>query len=148
LLWRRAVRIQRKLGEKKMPASICPFLMFEGNAEAAINFYASLFPGSEVNEIVRYATGEPGPEGTVKLARFTVAGQMILASDSFVKHAFSFTPATSLFVECESEGEIDRIYAALCNGGSALMPIENYGFSRRFAWVNDRFGVSWQLNLI
>lgn len=121
--------------------------MFEGNAEAAINFYISLFPGGTIDEVSRYAAGEPGPEGTIKKARFTVAGQAILATDSFVKHAFSFTPAVSMFVECESEAEQARVYAALCEGGNALMPLDNYGFSRRFAWVNDRFGVSWQLNL-
>lgn len=130
-----------------MPTSLCPFLMFEGNAGSAIDFYVSLFSGSKVNEIVRYTAGEPGPEGTVKVASFTVAGQNIMASDSFVKHAFSFTPAVSLFVHCESEGEIDRLYAALGEGGGTLMPMDNYGFSRKFAWVNDRFGVSWQLNL-
>lgn len=130
-----------------MADSICPFLMFEGNAEAAISFYTSLFPGSAVNQMIRYAAGEPGPQGTVKKASFTVAGQRMMATDSFVKHAFSFTPATSLFVECESDAELERLYAALSEGGNALMPIDNYGFSRRFAWVNDRFGVSWQLNL-
>ena len=130
-----------------MPNSLCPFLMFDGNAEAAFNFYFSVFPGSRANDILRYAAGESGPEGTIKKASYTIAGQTILTTDSPVKHAFSFTPAVSLFVECESESEIDRIYAALCEGGSALMPIENYGFSRKFAWVNDRFGVSWQLNL-
>ena len=130
-----------------MPNSLYPFLMFDGNAEAAINFYFSVFPGSHANEVIRYADGEPGPAGTIKRASFTIAGQTILATDSWVKHAFSFTPAISLFVECETEAELDRIYAALCKGGSALMPIDNYGFSRKFAWVNDRFGVSWQLNL-
>lgn len=130
-----------------MPQRISPFLMFEGSAEAAINFYTSLFPGSRIENVARYGPGEPGPEGTVKLARFTVSGQTVLATDSFVKHGFSFTPALSLFVECESESEIERLYAALLEGGKALMPIDNYGFSRRFGWVNDRFGVSWQLNL-
>ena len=67
--------------------------------------------------------------------------------DSPVKHAFTFTPASSLFVECESEDEIDRIAAALGDGGAVLMPLADYGFSRRFTWLNDRFGVSWQLNL-
>jgi predicted 3-demethylubiquinone-9 3-methyltransferase (glyoxalase superfamily) len=130
-----------------MPNSLCPFLMFDGNAEAAINFYISLFPGSQINGLVRYIVGEPGPEGTIKKASFTIAGQTILATDSWVKHAFSFTPAVSLFVDCESESEIDRLYTALGEGGSSLMPIDNYGFSRKFGWVNDRFGVSWQLNL-
>ena len=64
-----------------------------------------------------------------------------------MKHAFSFTPAFSLLVECTSDDEISRLCAALVDGGGALMPLGEYGFSRKFAWVNDRFGVSWQLNL-
>jgi predicted 3-demethylubiquinone-9 3-methyltransferase (glyoxalase superfamily) len=71
----------------------------------------------------------------------------VLVSDSFVKHDFTFTPATSLFVDCASEAEQERLVAALCEGGMTYMPLGNYGFSRRFAWVGDRFGVSWQLNL-
>jgi predicted 3-demethylubiquinone-9 3-methyltransferase (glyoxalase superfamily) len=64
-----------------------------------------------------------------------------------VKHAFTFTPAFSFFVECGSEAEIDRLSAALESGGQVFMPLDNCGFSRKFAWVNDRCGVSWQLNL-
>ena len=64
-----------------------------------------------------------------------------------MKHAFTFTPASSLFVECETEDGIGRIAAALGDGGAVLMPLGHYGFSRRFTWLNDRFGVSWQLNL-
>jgi predicted 3-demethylubiquinone-9 3-methyltransferase (glyoxalase superfamily) len=63
-----------------------------------------------------------------------------------VKHSFTFTPAVSLFVRCDSEEEVSRLCSALAEGGNVLMPVGNYGFSRRFAWVNDRFGVSWQLN--
>ena len=66
--------------------------------------------------------------------------------DSPIKHAFTFTPSFSLFVECESEAELDAAFARLSDGGSVLMPPGNYGFSTKFAWVNDRFGVSWQLN--
>ena len=80
-------------------------------------------------------------------ASFSVGGQTIHCTDSFVKHAFTFTPAFSLFVECGSEEEISRLYAALKAGGSDLMPLGEYGFSRKFAWINDRYGVSWQLNL-
>jgi predicted 3-demethylubiquinone-9 3-methyltransferase (glyoxalase superfamily) len=72
-------------------------------------------------------------------------------ASTFVRRSATFVlepvSAEALFVECESESEIDRLYAALGEGGSTLMPINNYGFCRRFAWVNDRFGVSWQLNL-
>ena len=126
--------------------SMRPFLMFEGNAEAAMNLYVVVFPGAAILEIARYGAGEPGAEGSVKLASFSVAGQIVLCIDSPAKHAFTFTPASSLFVECESEEEIDRIAAALGDGGGVLMPLADYGFSRRFTWLNDRFGVSWQLN--
>jgi predicted 3-demethylubiquinone-9 3-methyltransferase (glyoxalase superfamily) len=124
-----------------------PFLMFEGSAEQAMNLYVSVFPGAAILEVARYGAGEPGAEGSVRLARFSVAGQSVMCIDSPAKHAFTFTPASSLFVECESEDEIDRIAAALGDGGAVLMPLADYGFSRRFTWLNDRFGVSWQLNL-
>ena len=127
--------------------SMRPFPMFEGNAEQAMTLYVSFFPGAAILEITRYGAGEPGAEGSVKLASFSVAAQTVLCIDSPVKHAFTFTPASSLFVECESEDEIDRIAAALGDGGAVLMPLGDHGFSRRFTWLNDRFGVSWQLNL-
>ena len=53
----------------------------------------------------------------------------------------------SLFVDCQSDAEIERLAAALGEGGTVLMELADYGFSRRFTWLNDRFGVSWQLNL-
>ena len=130
-----------------MAHAVRPFLMFEGSAEAAVNFYVTLFPDSGIQRIERYGPGEPGPEGSVKRADFTVAGQRLICIDSFVKHAFTFTPSVSLFVDCESEAELDAAFGQLSDGGSVLMPPGNYGFSTKFAWVSDRFGVSWQLNL-
>jgi predicted 3-demethylubiquinone-9 3-methyltransferase (glyoxalase superfamily) len=121
--------------------------MFEGKAEEAMKFYVSLFPDSEIGEIERYAAGEPGPEGSVKKAAFTIGGQTVLCTDSFVHHAFTFTPAISFFVDCESEAEVRKLSETLSDGGNIFMPLGNYGFSRLFAWVSDRFGVSWQLNL-
>lgn len=126
---------------------VTPFLMFEGKAEAAMDFYVALFPGATVDRIQRYGADGPGPEGSVILAAFTIAGQQVFCSDSPVHHAFGFTPSVSLFVDCRDEAEIDRLYATLSEGGQVLMEIADYGFSRRFGWVNDRFGVSWQLNL-
>ena len=127
--------------------SVTPFLMFEGSAETAMNLYVSVFPGAAILEMARYGAGEPGAQGSVKTASFSVAGQIVRCFNSPVKHAFTFTPASSLFVECETEEEIDRIAAALGEGGTVLMPLADHGFSRRFTWLNDRFGVSWQLNL-
>jgi predicted 3-demethylubiquinone-9 3-methyltransferase (glyoxalase superfamily) len=130
-----------------MPKQIAPFLMFEGNAEQAMTFYTSLFDDGRVLHLARYGPEGPGPDGTVHLARFSLAGQEFLCSDSFVAHGFSFTPSFSVWIDTESEDELDRLFGALAEGGSELMPLGEYGFSRRFGWVNDRFGVSWQLNL-
>ena len=124
-----------------------PFLMFQGQAEAAIDLYVSLFPDGAVEEIERYGPGEECPEGSFKRARFRFAGQEVVGFESPVKHGFGFTPSFSFFVECDSEEEQDRLIAALGEGGELLMEPGDYGFSRRFAWLNDRFGVSWQLNL-
>jgi len=130
-----------------MPQTVTPFLMFEGVAEEAMTFYVLLFNGQVVS-VTRYGPGESGVEGSIKRADFTLAGQHVICIDSAVKHGFTFTPAMSLFVECEEEAELDAVYAQLSAGGQVLMPPDNYGFSRKFAWLNDRFGVSWQLNLV
>ncbi|MGJ5755596.1 putative 3-demethylubiquinone-9 3-methyltransferase (glyoxalase superfamily) [Streptomyces puniciscabiei] len=126
---------------------ITTFLMFEGHAEAALTFYTSLFDDAEVINIDRYGAGGPGKEGSVRHATFSLAGQQFMCTDSPAHHEFTFTPAVSLFVQCENEAELDRLHAALSDQGTELMPPGNYGFSPKFAWVNDRFGVSWQLNL-
>jgi len=131
-----------------MPKQVTPFLMFQGGvAEEAITFYTSLFDDGQVLDIARYGPGQSGPEGTVMRASFALAGQSFFCSDSPVRHGFDFTPSMSIWVEAESEAELGRLFAALGEGGGVLMPLDNYGFSARFGWVNDRFGVSWQLNL-
>jgi predicted 3-demethylubiquinone-9 3-methyltransferase (glyoxalase superfamily) len=131
-----------------MARSVTPFLMFEGTAEEAMQFYVSLFSRSEIRQIERYGAAGPGLEGSVKRADFVVAGQNVICIDSPVHHAFTFTPSVSLFVECDTEAELDHVFARLSENGAVLMPLGDYGFSKKFGWVNDRFGVSWQLNLI
>ena len=130
-----------------MAKSVTPFLMFEGCAEAAANLYISVFPGSAIQKIERYGSGEHGTEGSVKQCEFVVAGLRIRCFDSPIEHAFTFTPSVSLFVDCESEAELDAAFARLSVDGAVMMPPGNYGFSAKFAWLKDRFGVSWQLNL-
>ena len=127
--------------------TIRPFLMFQSQAEEAMAFYVSLFADGKVLEIERYGPGGPGREGSVRRAQFSVGELTVMCIDSPLDHGFSFTPAISLFVTCASEEEIDRLSAALSDGGRVLMPLGDYGFSRKFAWVSDRFGVAWQLNL-
>jgi predicted 3-demethylubiquinone-9 3-methyltransferase (glyoxalase superfamily) len=131
-----------------MARQITPFLMFQGgHAEEAMNLYTSLFEDGQIVEITRYGSGGPGPEGSVISARFRLAGQEFRCSDSFIAHDFTFTPSFSVWIETESEDELQRLFETLANGGAQLMPLDDYGFSRRFGWVNDRYGVSWQLNL-
>lgn len=127
---------------------VTPFLMFQdGKAEEAMNFYTSLVEDSEITNIVRYGANESGDEGTVMQAIFTLKGQEFMCIDSNVKHQFTFTPSFSLFVTCDTEEELEHLYQKLNEGGQPLMPLGNYGFSKKFGWLNDRFGVSWQLNL-
>lgn len=124
------------------------FLMFSGQAEEALTFYTTLFPDARVLHLVRYGPHEAGAEGSVMLARFTLCGQEFMCIDSNVRHDFTFTPAMSLYVTCETEAEVDRLFAALSERGQVLMPLTRYPFSDKFGWLADRYGVSWQLSLV
>lgn len=130
---------------------ITTFLMFNGNAEEALNFYLSVFPGSAIERMSRYGPDDAksggGREGSVRHAVFSLLGQRFMCIDSVVRHRFTFTPSMSLHVTCETPGEVDALFAKLSEGGQLLMPLAAYPFSERYAWFNDRFGVSWQLML-
>ena len=128
---------------------VIPFLLFQdGKAEEAMNFYTSLIEDSEITSVVRYGANESGEEGTIKQATFTLKGQEFMCIDSNIKHEFSFTPSFSIYVACNTEEEIEVLYQKLSEGGQALMPLGDYGFSKKFGWLNDRYGVSWQVNLL
>lgn len=131
-----------------MAKEINPFLMFANGAEAAMNFYASLFSGATVETLVRYGAEGPGTEGSVKQATLLFLGRKLEFFDSPVRHAFTFTPAISFAVTCDDAAEVDRLFAGLSEGGQVLMALDAYPFARRFGWVNDRFGVSWQLRVV
>ena len=126
---------------------ITTFLMFDGRSEEAMNFYTSLFEKSKILSITRYGPNETGAEGTVMHARFSLNGQEFMCIDSNAKHEFTFTPAISLYVNCETEAEIERLFEQLSHGGQVFMPLDRYPFAEKFAWFSDRFGVSWQLSL-
>jgi predicted 3-demethylubiquinone-9 3-methyltransferase (glyoxalase superfamily) len=130
-----------------MRRSIATALMFQdGKAEEAMNLYVALFHGTVV-QVERYGPEGPGAAGSIKRALFQLAGHDLACMDSPVQHQFHFTPSMSLFVECASEPELEAAFAKLSEGGAVLMPLNNYGFSQKFGWLNDRYGVSWQLNL-
>jgi len=112
-----------------------------------MNFYVSLFDRSEVLSIQRYGPNEADTEGSVKHATFSLNGQQFMCIDSNVKHDWTFTPAISLYVGCQSEEEINRLYERLSEGGQVFVPLDAYPFSEKFVWLGDRYGVSWQLAL-
>ena len=96
-----------------------PFFMFQGGtAQAALDLYFATFPDSQMVRVERYAQGEPGPVGSIKVAVFTLCGREFMCSDSPIKHNFSFTPSSSTFVEFESEAELQRVFgiAAVTDG--------------------------------
>ena len=130
-----------------MTKSVTPFLMFEGKAQEALDLYMRVLPNSEVVSMTRYGPEGPGPEGTIMHAVVSLAGQRVMVSDSPVNHAFTFTPSISFWIECSDEAELEDLFEALGKDGQVYMERGNYGFSTRFGWVGDRFGVTWQLNL-
>lgn len=130
-----------------MTSRVATHLMFSGEASAALELYGSVFPDFRIQHIERYEAGQAGPAGTVHRADIVFGEHRLVVIDSPVKHAFTFTPAMSLFVDFDSAETLDATFALLADGGRVLMPIANYGFSQRFGWCGDRFGVSWQLNL-
>lgn len=123
--------------------------MFQnGRALEALRRYEEIFDGRfTIDELDVYDEAAAGPTGQVQLAVCTLLGQRISCIDSPVQHGFDMTPAISLFVECEDGDELERLFAALAEDGTVFMPLGDYGFSRQYGWVADRFGVPWQLNL-
>ncbi len=123
-------------------------LTFQKNdAEEAMNFYVSLFDNSKIIEVHRWEKGGMGKEGTIMHATFELNGQKFMCSDSPPVHNWNFTPAVSNYVECENEEKMKTLFYKLSENGEVAMPLDNYGFSQKFGWVIDKFGVSWQLNL-
>jgi predicted 3-demethylubiquinone-9 3-methyltransferase (glyoxalase superfamily) len=116
---------------------ITPFLWFDTHAEEAMTLYVSLFRDAAILEVTR------SPEGKVMTGVFQLEGRRFMALDG--GPSFKPTPAISFFMTCPSAGDVDALYEGLSAGGSVLMPLEAYPWSPRYAWVQDRYGVSWQL---
>ena len=123
-------------------------LWFDSNAEEAARFYTSVFPESEIGDIVRY--GKEGyeihkrPEGSVMVIEFSLSGEKFVAING--GPLFTFNPSISYFVVCETMEETDRTWNKLSEGGTALMPYQKYDWSEKFGWVADKFGLSWQVS--
>lgn len=122
--------------------TITPFLWYDAEARKAAELYVSTFPKSK---ITRVDTIEGTPSGTVELVSMTIWGHdfTLMSAGPFMP----FTPAISFMVGCETKSEVDSIWKKLEKGGTILMPLQEYPFSERYGWIQDRFGVSWQLIL-
>lgn len=138
--------VNKSVSDKK--PMISTSLTFQMNdAEQAMNFYVSLFDNSKIINVQRWGQEGPGKEGTIMQAVFELNGTRFMVSDSPPVHNWDFTPAVSTHIECKTNEEIDRLFLKLSENGEIAMPLGNYGFSQKFGWVIDQFGVSWQLNL-
>jgi predicted 3-demethylubiquinone-9 3-methyltransferase (glyoxalase superfamily) len=112
---------------------ITPFLWFDGKAEEAMNFYVSIFKNSKVVRVSRYGEAGPGPKGTVMSAIFRLDGQEFYALNGGPQ--FTFSPAISFFVNCETQQEVDELWEKLSAGGA----------KDRCGWLRDKYGLSWQV---
>jgi predicted 3-demethylubiquinone-9 3-methyltransferase (glyoxalase superfamily) len=112
---------------------ITPFLWFDGKAEEAMNFYLSIFKNSKMVSVTRFGEGGPGPKGAVMTATFQLDGQQFVALNGGPQ--FTFTPAISFFVNCETQQEVDDLWDKLSEGGE----------KGRCGWLKDKYGLSWQI---
>jgi len=117
----------------KVAQKITPFLWFDGKAEEAANFYVSVFRNSKVLSVTRYGEAGPGPKGSVMSAVFQLEGQEFYALNGGPQ--FKFSPAISMFVNCETQQEVDELWEKLSAGGK----------TNRCGWLDDKFGLTWQI---
>lgn len=113
---------------------ITPMLWFDGNAEEAARFYTGIFKGSRIVSVSRYSENMHQPAGTVMTVEFELCGQRFTALNGGPE--FKFNESISFVVHCESQGEIDEVWAKLISGG---------GQEVQCGWLKDRFGVAWQV---
>jgi predicted 3-demethylubiquinone-9 3-methyltransferase (glyoxalase superfamily) len=112
---------------------ITPFLWFDGTAEEAATFYTSIFKDSKITKVTRYGGAGPGPKGSVMSVVFQLEGQEFFALNGGPQ--FTFSPAISFFVNCETQSEVDALWEKLSAGGA----------KNRCGWLTDKFGVTWQI---
>ncbi len=129
---------------------ITPMLWFNDQAEEAAGFYVSLFKNSKILNTTRFKGKEVEkvsgrPDGSVMTVEFELCGQHFSALNG--GPIFTLTPAVSFTVECETEQDVDKLWAELSKGGKTLMELKEYPFSKKYGWVQDKYGVSWQLIL-
>ncbi len=123
---------------------ITPFLWFDGKAEEAIKLYTSIFKNSKIVSISYWGDGSPFPKEQVMNATFKLDGQEFYAFDAGPQ--FKFNPSISFFVVCETEHETDTVWQKLVEEGTVLMALDKYDWSAKYGWLQDRYGISWQIS--
>ncbi len=121
---------------------IIPHIWFDTQAQEAATFYTSLFPDSKITNGV---TIPDSPSGNARMVTFELAGQPFMAISA--GPYFKLNPSISLFVNCDSQAEIDAVWNKLSDGGKILMPYDTYPWARKYGWLQDKYGLSWQLSL-
>lgn len=121
-----------------------PFITVEGIAEKLLEYYKSIFSDYKLISLTKHK--EPH-HNLVMLAIFSIKNQEFMISDSFISHEWKINPGISFFIDTIDKNELSKLSDKLSKGGKIHMPIDNYGFSTLFTWVEDKFGVNWQLNL-
>jgi predicted 3-demethylubiquinone-9 3-methyltransferase (glyoxalase superfamily) len=112
---------------------ISPFLLFNGDAEEAVDYYLNIFKDGKITQITRYSKAGPGPEGEVMLISFELYGQPFFALNGGPE--FTFTPALSLYINCQDQAEVDHLWESLKEGGESM----------QCGWIRDKYGVTWQI---
>lgn len=140
-----ALAIMTGYSEGRMGTSVSTHLMFQGDAHEAIKLYESVFPEFVVKRKELHDDG--AMEGQTRLAHLKFGDHDLIIFDSPPVHDFTFTPAMSLFVEFDDADRLKQAFETLSEGGQVAMPLGDYGFGPLFGWLQDRYGVSWQLNL-
>jgi predicted 3-demethylubiquinone-9 3-methyltransferase (glyoxalase superfamily) len=112
---------------------ITPFLWFDGNAEEAVTFYASIFKNSTIDAVTRFGDAGPGPKGSVMTMNFQLDGQQFIALNAGPQ--YKFNPAISMFVDCDDQAEVDELWSKLTDGGKEI----------QCGWLEDKYGLSWQI---
>lgn len=143
------INFYKLVSKENVMQKITPCIWFDNQAEEAVNFYTSLFSNSKIGIISRYdkeSAKESGqPEGSILTIEFQLEGYKFLALNG--GPTFKLNPSTSMFVYCDGDDVIEQLYNRLKEGGNILMPLDKYDWSPKYAWIEDKFGLTWQLDV-
>jgi len=134
------LNLQRKTTMETDRRKITPHLWFDKEAKEAAEFYTSIFPDSKVTKVT---TLHNTPSGSADTVSFVLLGQAFMAISA--GPLFKFNPSISFHVKCKTKDEVDALWEKLSEGGTVLMELGKYPFSEKYGWLQDKYGLSWQI---